>query len=148
MSNYYKNKFDPILKEWEKCFERESMDSIVSRFISNEFNYDQDVLHNSNFLDCMITILHSQNYRKDDDYIVRRDFKKIRSLLYCYSSNAKKAFIEDKHYAIIFSNFYVKDSEELLESKSMGKYQEFKYELGTEMEDIHKQSLKTISEIN
>ena len=146
MSNYYKKKFDPILKEWEMFYQRESMDSIVSRFISIEFNYDQDVLHNSDFIDCMTTILHSQNYRKEDDYIVRRDFKKIRSLLYCYSSNAKKAFIKDKYYAIIYSNFYIKDSQQLLESKSKGKYQEFRYELGTEMEDIHRLSLKTISE--
>jgi hypothetical protein len=70
MSNYYKKKFDSILKEWEMFYQRESMDSIVSRFISIEFNYDKDVLHNSDFIDCMTTILHSQNYRKNDDYIV------------------------------------------------------------------------------
>lgn len=146
MSNYYKNKFEANLKDWEKRFDREPMELTVSRFISEEFDLGQDLLQNSEFLDCMVTILHSQNYKKSDEYIVSRDFKKIRNLLYCYSSNAKKIFIRDKHYAIIFNNFFVKAKEQFLAGRSKDKYPEFKYELGVEMEDINKLALKTISE--
>lgn len=146
MSNYFKDKFEGILKKWEKDVanpERPSMDQVVRDFICSEFSeYDLDV-NSDEFLDAMITILHSQNYKKGDSYIKRRDFKRIRALLYCYSSNAKKTFVSDKSYAIIFQHFYKNARNEFIRIKAKEKYPEFKDELKQELEDIYLLSLKT-----
>lgn len=151
MSNYYKDKFEPLLKEWEKNsdLKRPTMDELVTKFIKVEFDFGDDFFRSTTypeFLDCMITVLHSQNHRKNDDYIKRRNFAKVRNLLYCYSSNAKKSFISDKPYALIFNNFYSKAGEALVTAKSTGKYSEFKEELRNELEDINKLALQTIAE--
>lgn len=142
MSNYYKDKFEPILKQWEKDIDQKttiSMDELVTQFVRSEFEFDEefyDSLQFWEFLDCMITVLHSQNHKKNESYIKKRDFKKIRNLLYWYSSNARKAFIENKWYAIIFTNFYIKGKEDLVASKSENKYPEFYKELSDEMDEI------------
>ena len=142
MSNYYKDKFEPILKQWEKDIDQKSsvpIDELVIQFIKAEFDFEEEFYSSSQcaeFLDCMITILHSQNHKKSDGYIKKRDFKKIRNLLYWYSSHAKRAFIENKCYAIIFTNFYLKGRHELVESKAEGKYPEFRKELTDELDEI------------
>ena len=83
---------------------------------------------------------------KTDDYIRRRDFKRIRALLYCYSSNAKKNFLSNKNYAIIFQHFFNNARKEFLSLKAKDKYPEFKSELEQELEDIYFLSLKTYGE--
>ena len=147
MSNYFKNKFDLILKQWEKDLnsnvERPTMEKLVSDYIRKEFNSNEYSSNLSGFVDCMITILHSQNHKKNDSYIQKRDFKIIRSLLYCYSSTAKKTFISNNTYAIIFQRFFKNSGDEFLNSKAKGKYPEFKDELKNELEDIYSLSLKT-----
>ncbi|CAI2370333.1 unnamed protein product [Moneuplotes crassus] len=149
MSNYFKNKFEPFLKQWEKDFsntERKSMDKLIKDFIQIEFTDCQHCVDSDEFLNSMVTILHSQNYKKPDDYIKRRDFRKIRSLLYCFSSSAKKNFISDKTYAIIFQNFFVKARDEFLGSKAKAKNPAFRDELSQELEDIYYLSLETLKE--
>ena len=75
MSNYYKSKFEPLFKEWE-LFEpienRISMDDLVTNFIYKEFDLGDAFVSSPNFvhfIDCMITILHSHNHRRNVDYI-------------------------------------------------------------------------------
>lgn len=149
MSNYYKNKFEPLLKQWEKDIsnpERLTMDQLITDFIRKEFWDCQYSVTSEEFLDMMVTILHSQNYKKNDDYIKRRDFKKIRSLLYCYSSSAKKNFISDRCYAVIFQNFLKKSRDEFLCSKAKTNSPEFRDELNQELEDIYYLSLATLKD--
>ena len=75
MSNYYKNNFEPILKEWEEfepIEERVSMDDLVTKFIQNQFELGDAFVSSPNFkhfLDWMVTILHSHNHRKNVEYI-------------------------------------------------------------------------------
>jgi ABC-type proline/glycine betaine transport system ATPase subunit len=45
MSNYYKDKFEPILKQWEKDLEQRSsiqMDDLVTQFIKSEFEFAEE----------------------------------------------------------------------------------------------------------
>ena len=152
MSNYYKDKFEPILKEWTKkeLSIRPPMDDIITNFIKIEFKFNEVFYQSSrfqSFLDCMATVLHSQNYKKKDDYIVRREFFAIRNLLYWYSSNAKKTFLSNKNYAYIFNNFYNKAADSLMENKTKEKPEQFKIELSHEMEDINKLAIKTITDM-
>ena len=149
MSNYYKNKFEPLLKQWEKDISnpgRLTMDQLITDFIRKEFNDCQYSVASEEFLDMMVSVLHSQNYKKNDDYIKRRDFKRIRSLLYCYSSSAKKNFISDRCYAIIFQNFLKKARDEFLCSKAKVDNPEFRDELNQELEDIYYLSLAALKD--
>lgn len=149
MSNYFKDKFEPLLKEWEKDIsnpDRCSMDELITDFIRTEFADCQYLTDSDEFLDSMVTILHSQNYKKNDSYIKRRNFKRIRSLLYCFSSTAKKNFMADKNYAIIFQNFFKKARDEFLGCKAKEKNPLFRDELNQELEDIYYLSLATLKE--
>ena len=126
------------------------MDDIITNFIKIEFKFNEVFYQSSrfqSFLDCMATVLHSQNYKKKDDYIVRREFFAIRNLLYWYSSNAKKTFLSNKNYAYIFNNFYNKAADSLMENKTKEKPEQFKIELSHEMEDINKLAIKTITDM-
>jgi len=151
MSNYYKNKFETVLKSWEKdtdTNDKGTMESLVIQFIKSEFEFNDDFYNSpkfAQFLDCMFTILHSQNYKKTDAYITKRDFKIIRNLLYCYSSHAKRAFIENKDYAMIYSNFYIKGSEILIQQKTSNKYVGFSDELREELWDTYGAAWQTVS---
>lgn len=75
MSNYYKSLFEPHLKNWEneeRIDQKTSMDELVINFIYKEFDISEDFSKSDSFqsfLDWMITILHSHNHRKSDDYI-------------------------------------------------------------------------------
>ena len=147
MSNYFKDKFEPTLKQWEKDSanpDRLPMDQVILNFITSEFETMDALVNTSEFLDSMVTILHSQNYKKDESFIRSRDFKRIRALLYCYSSNAKKNFVADKNYALIFQHFFKNAREEFLSIKAKDKYPEFKDELRQELEDIYILSLNTL----
>lgn len=150
MSNYYKDKFEPMLKAWERDTanpERPWMDDQVSLFIKSEFTFDNTFYNSENFpefLECMVTILHSQNHRRNVDYIKNRDFKLVRRLLYWYSSNAKKSFIENRNYAKIYNNFYIKGAEALVTEKSKDKYANFSEELRGELDDIHHKALQVL----
>lgn len=152
MSNYYKEKFDHRLKSWEKNTNnpaRESMDDLVKDFIKSEFSITSEFSSShqfQGFLDWMMTVLHSQNHRKNDEYIKERDFKKIRNLLYWYSSHAKHAFISDKNYALIFNNFYNKGAEALIDEKTKEKYPGFDVELRSALDSINKEALKSMQE--
>ena len=53
MSNYYKNNFEPLLKEWEEfepIEERVSMDELVTRFIQNQFILGDAFVSSPNFM--------------------------------------------------------------------------------------------------
>ena len=66
MSNYFKDKFEPILKQWEKDTsnpDREPMDLVIKKFIGSEFRTFGIQVDTDEFLDSMVTILHSQNYK-------------------------------------------------------------------------------------
>lgn len=150
MSNYYKGKFEHILKSWEKNTDpkKQPMDDVITDFIKSEFNFEPEYFKTAefqDFLDCMVTILHSQNHKKADAYIRKRDFKKIRNLLYCYSAGAKNAFISVKGYAMIYVNFYTKASDSLVKEKAKAKYPQFANELRSELDDIHQLAQKSIS---
>lgn len=152
MSNYYKEKFDPLFKAWlkEDEMERSSMEALVTEFMKKEFKFN-DSFYNSprfeTFLDSMIKVLHSQNYKKKDSYLLRRDFSMIRNLLYSYSANAKRSFVSNKNFAYIFNHFYNQSGETLVKDKSLGKPEIFKWELYAEMEDINKLAIKSITDV-
>ena len=152
MSNYYKSKFDPMLKEWTRNDDAEklTMDQQIAEFVKIEFKFT-DSFYSSprlqNFIDCMVTILHSQNYKKNDEYIVGRDFNTVRNLLYWYSANAKRSFLSNKNYAYIFNHFYNQAGGLVVKQKSSGKSEMFKNDLAAEMEDINKLAIKTMTEL-
>ena len=150
MSAYFKDRFDPFYKTWMRhkhSNNREAMDELVSRFIQNEniSSYtSNNITNTSKFLDSMVTVLHSHRHKKNERYIKSRDFSKIRQVLYSFSTNAKRAFLTDNTYALIFVHFYEKQGEKFITEKAQYKPKQFEEELRVEFDAMYKLALQTL----
>lgn len=152
MSAYYKDKFNAFRKEklrTKTAGNAEDMDLLVSQFITEEFlncASDATALNSSEFLDCIVTVLHSHRHKKNEAYIKSRNFTKIRQVLYSFSTAAKKSFLSDTHYAFVFAHFYKKAGERFMVEKSDRKPARFREELQLEFDSLHKLAAMTLSE--
>ncbi|CAI2372766.1 unnamed protein product [Moneuplotes crassus] len=149
MSAYYKDKFNAFVKNngFTRSLKTE-MDAIVSNFIRDEFHNTETGncdITTSEFLDCMITVLHSHRHKKNEKYIMTRDFTKIRQVLYSFSTAAKKTFLASPDYALVLNHFYNKEGELFLEKKSQLKPQRFRTELEVELNALNKGAFQTLS---
>ena len=148
MSAYYKDRFNAFVKNngYSKQLKNE-MDKIVSLFIKEEFinsKLGTWKLNTSEFLDCMITVLHSHRHKKNESYIKTRDFTKIRQVLYSFSTAAKKTFLASSDYAFILSHFYDREGQEFLNKKSENKPVKFKNDLELELNTLLKGATQTL----
>ncbi|CAI2372332.1 unnamed protein product [Moneuplotes crassus] len=148
MSAYYKERFNSFVKNsgLTKSLKLE-MDKIVSRFIEHEFasvHTGNCNISNTEFLDCMITVLHSHRHKKNEDYIRRRDFTKIRQVLYSFSTAAKKTFLSCPNYALVLNNFFNRQGEDFLVKKSKLKPARFRQELELELKTLNKGAVQTL----
>lgn len=95
----------------------------------------------------MVTVLHSHRHKKNESYIKKRDFTKIRQVLYSFSTSAKKTFLTDPSYALIFAHFFSKQGEGFIEEKSQLKPQQFRAELQLEFDCLFELASKTLSDL-
>lgn len=152
MSAYYKGKFDPYVKNTGKFRSTDKsigMDQLVSNFITEEFGKSTDycdTIGSNSFLDSVVTVLHSHRHKKNEDFIRSRDFSKIRKVLYSFSTAAKKTFLSNKTYALIFAHFYEKAGKKFVERKAASKPQQFKEELLVEFDSLYHLAKKTLTE--
>lgn len=150
MSAYYKDKFDPIYKTWMKykqAYNRATMDELVEGFIKDEFlgsSRFSTLVSTPEFLDSMVTVLHSHRHKKSEAYIKSRDFTKIRQVLYSFSTSAKKAFLTNKAYALIFVHFYETQGEKFVKEKAQTKPKQFETELRVEFEAMYKLAVQSM----
>ena len=151
MSAYYKEKLSSFCKL--KNIKSQSamqvhMEKLVAMFIRQEFmnsNAPFSILNTPEFLDSMITVLHSHRHKKNDVYIQKRDFTKIRKVLYSFSTAAKKTFLSNKNYSLIFTNFYHREGDAFLQKKSNIKPNKFKTELRHELDTLYQAASKTVA---
>lgn len=148
MSAYYKDRFNAFVKNsgFTKSLKLE-MDKIVSKFIEEEF-YQIDTgncdISRPEFLDWMITVLHSHRHKKNESYIRRRDFTKIRQVLYSFSTAAKKTFLACPDYAMVLYHFYNRQGDDFLVKKSELKPAKFRNELEVELNALYKGATQTL----
>ena len=150
MSAFYKERFNSFLKSEnsQKLSVKRSMERLVHDFIHSEFGNSQnrpDLLDRPEFLDAVITVLHSHRHKKKDDYIVKRDFSIIRQVLYSFSTAAKRTFLSNENYALIFSHFHAMKQQSFLEEKSRPKPEKFREELTVELTNLYEAARKTLN---
>jgi hypothetical protein len=151
MSAYYKDKLSSFCKLKNiksQSTMQISMEGLVAMFIDEEFmntNTHSPILNTPEFLDSMITVLHSHRHNKNEDYIQKRDFTKIRKVLYSFSTAAKKTFLSNKNYSLIFINFYNREGDAFLQKKSNIKPNKFKTELRHELYTLYEAASKTVA---
>lgn len=151
MSAFYKEKFSDFCKSKGSkslSLKRASMEELVHSFIWNEFsdsNANMGIIDTPEFLDSMITVLHSHRHKKNEDYIKKRDFTKIRQVLYSFSTAAKKTFLSNINYSLIFTHFYDFEGSEFLGLKSINKPAKFNTELKYELDMLFDAASKTVS---
>lgn len=151
MSAFYKEKFSNFCKSKgtkSLLVKQASMEELVDSFIKSEFlnsNAQMNIIDTPEFLDSMITVLHSHRHKKNEDYIKTRDFTKIRQVLYSFSTAAKKTFLANKNYSLIFTHFYDCEGNEFLDLKSINKPLKFKTELKYELDTLYEAASKTVS---
>lgn len=150
MSAYYKDRFNAFRKQSKNILSGKSEDMVdlVSRFIKHEFSKNtcyKSSISKPEFLDSMITVLHSHRHKKNESYIKGRDFKKIRQVLYSFSTSAKKIFLSDKNYALVFEHFHNIQGNEFVNVKSNSKPAKFRSELELEFGSLLKLATKTLS---
>lgn len=148
MSAYYKERFNSFVKSsgYSKLLKSE-MDNIVSKYIEEEFalvTSGNCNVNSSEFLDAMVTVLHSHRHKKNERYIRSRDFTKIRQVLYSFSTAAKKTFVSNPEYALILSHFYNMQGGEFLQKKSELKPNKFRVELEVELTALYKAVSQTL----
>ena len=111
MSAFYKDKFEIIYKSWTKSktlSRKHSMNSLIENYINDHFTstiWSSKIIKSEQFIEALTAILHSHRHKKGKEYIQGCDFSKVRKVLYSFSTSAKKIFLADKNYALIFANF-------------------------------------------
>lgn len=94
----------------------------------------------------MTAVLHSHRHNKGKEYIQDVDFSKVRQVLYSFSTSAKKLFLADKNYALIFANFYETEGKSFINCRSNKKTSDFKAGLQAEFNDLYNIAKKTLSD--
>lgn len=121
------------------------MDEIVTDFMLEEVKIGKEHHEFSEMLDVTVTVLHSNKFKKPDDYIQRRDFTLIRNVLYSYSTTAKNKILANKYYARLFHHFYQVDGAKFVASKSKNKPKLFEEDLQTEFDELNRIACQTIN---
>ena len=152
MSKYYKDKFSQISKSWQKKRAKkqkvEDMNSLIAKFVRNEFYYLNTGIHTLSIDDLippMTVILHSHRYKKKETFVENIDFSIIRDLLYSFSDEVLSKFLRNKQYAFILHNFYVKGADEFLKKAKEQDWPEFNTKLTNEFETLNKAAIKKFS---
>ena len=148
MSAYYKEQYEEFIKSTKMPLHlRNDLNQAATSFIKHEFNLDKmgnwDIT-GSEFLSCVITILHSHKHKKNEEAIRSRDFTKIRNILYSFSIPAKEAFLSTSEYAWLFTHFHNSAGKSFLEEISLNKPKNFKKDLEIEFRILDQEAKDTI----
>lgn len=154
LSSYFKSTFAKYNRAWQdkrrNKKKTKDMNLLIDTYVTEEFG-DLTRSLNPVIVDdlkaALTAVLHSHRYKKGkEDFMQDIDFSVIRDVLYSYTLDARKKFLNSPAYALLLHHFFVKGAYSFLTSKLQGKSNYYTcLKLEEELVTLHKEALITLN---